>query len=91
MKQWDHLLRILEAGIRGVREATTPADGVRVMIHIDCGGDWPVTQWYFDHLTDHKIDYDIIGQSYYPYWHGTLAERARKSASRRPIDITKTS
>jgi arabinogalactan endo-1,4-beta-galactosidase len=73
VKQWDRLTRILAAGIRGVRESTAPSDNVRVMIHIDCGGDWPVTQWYFDHLNEHHIDYDIIGQSYYPNWHGTIA------------------
>jgi arabinogalactan endo-1,4-beta-galactosidase len=72
VKQWDRLCRILAAGARGVREASVPSDNMRIMIHIDCGGDWPVTRWYFDHLTDARIDYDIIGQSYYPYWHGTL-------------------
>lgn len=71
-KQWDHFCRILSAGIRGVRDSTIPSDGVRIMIHIDSGGDWPITQWFFDHLNDHHVDYDIIGQSYYPYWHGTL-------------------
>jgi arabinogalactan endo-1,4-beta-galactosidase len=71
-RQWDRLTRILKAGIRGVRDATNPADAVRIMIHIDCGGDWPVTQWYFDRLIAHHVDFDIIGQSYYPYWHGTL-------------------
>jgi arabinogalactan endo-1,4-beta-galactosidase len=72
VKQWNNLCGILSAGVRGVREASDAADGIRIMIHIDCGGDWPVTRWYFDHLNEHKVDYDIIGQSYYPYWHGTL-------------------
>ncbi len=72
VKQWDHLIRVLKAASAGVRAATTPADKVRIIVHIDCGGDWPVTQWYFDHLTDNHVDYDIIGQSYYPDYHGTL-------------------
>lgn len=72
VKQWDNLCGVISAGVRGVRAASDPSDGVRIMIHIDCGGDWPITKWYFDHLNDHKVDYDIIGQSYYPYWHGTL-------------------
>ena len=50
-KQWDHLIRLLKADIDGVRSVTTPEDRVRIIIHIDCGGDWPVTKWYFDHLT----------------------------------------
>jgi arabinogalactan endo-1,4-beta-galactosidase len=71
-KQWDHLIRIIKANVAGVRSATTPEDHVRIVIHIDCGGDWPVTKWYFDHLTAAGVDYDVIGQSYYPNWHGTM-------------------
>lgn len=71
-KQWDHLIRVLKAAAAGVRSKTTPADHVRIIVHIDCGGDWPVTRWYFDHLTQAGVDFDIIGQSFYPNWHGTL-------------------
>jgi arabinogalactan endo-1,4-beta-galactosidase len=71
-RQWDHLIRILKAASAGVRSATTPADHVRIIVHIDCGGDWPVTKWYFDHLTAAGVDFDIIGQSYYPIYHGTM-------------------
>jgi arabinogalactan endo-1,4-beta-galactosidase len=71
-KQWDHLIRILKAASGGVRSVTMPADHVRIVVHIDCGGDWPVTKWYFDHLTGAGVDFDIIGQSFYPNWHGTI-------------------
>jgi arabinogalactan endo-1,4-beta-galactosidase len=71
-RQWDHFVRLLKADIAGVRSVTTPEDHVRIIIHIDCGGDWPVTKWYFDHLTASGVDYDVIGQSYYPHWHGSL-------------------
>ena len=71
-KQWDHLIRVLKAASEGVRAATAPSDHVRIIVHIDCGGDWPVTKWYFDHLTSAGVDFDIIGQSYYPNWHGTI-------------------
>ncbi|HXY69531.1 MAG TPA: glycosyl hydrolase 53 family protein [Gemmatimonadales bacterium] len=72
--QWDHLTRILKAGIRGVREGAgdTPP---RIAIHIDRGGDWPKTKWFFDHLEAAQVDYDIIAQSFYPEWrHGTLEQ-----------------
>jgi arabinogalactan endo-1,4-beta-galactosidase len=68
-KQWNHLIRVIKAGMRGVRSAA--AGPVQIVMHIDCGGDWPVTQWYFDHLTQAHVDYDIIGQSFYPNYHGT--------------------
>jgi arabinogalactan endo-1,4-beta-galactosidase len=71
-RQWNHLIRVLKAASEGVRSATTAADHVRIIVHIDCGGDWPVTKWYFDHLEKAHVDYDIIGQSFYPNWHGTI-------------------
>lgn len=71
-KQWEHLTRILKAGIRGVKSASgdTPP---RIAIHIDKGANWKVTKWFFDHVNDAQVEYDIIAQSFYPPWHhGTL-------------------
>jgi len=72
--QWEHLTRLLKAGIRGVREGAgdTPP---RIAIHIDRGGDWNTTRWFFDHIEAAHVDYDIIAQSFYPQWgHGTLEQ-----------------
>ena len=83
-KQWDNLIRFLKAGIRGVRSGAAGSP-VKIVMHIDCGGDWPVTQWWFDHLKAAKVDYDIIGQSFYPRWHGnpTLLQHNIVEASHR--------
>lgn len=73
-RQWDRLTRILKAGIRGVYRAAgdTPP---RIAIHIDKGAGWPVTRWFFDHLDEAHVRYDIIAQSFYPEWgHGTLEQ-----------------
>jgi arabinogalactan endo-1,4-beta-galactosidase len=89
-KQWGHLIRILQAGIRGVRSATVPADHVRIVIHIDCGGDWPVTKWYFDHLAKGHVAYDVIGQSFYPNYHGNmqnLRDNLRETIKRYHKDV----
>ncbi len=72
-KQWGNLIRFIKAGIRGVRLGAGDSP-VKIVIHIDCGGDWPVTKWYFDHLTESQVDYDVIGQSFYPTYHGTPDE-----------------
>lgn len=72
VRQWDQLTGLLKAGIRGVKEGAgdTPP---RIAIHIDRGGDWATTKWFFDHLDAAHVDYDIIAQSFYPPWrHGTL-------------------
>jgi arabinogalactan endo-1,4-beta-galactosidase len=71
--QWDNFTRFLKAGIRGVH-AGSGTSVPKIVIHIDCGGDWPVTQWFFDHLAKAEVEYDIIGQSFYPFYHGTPDE-----------------
>lgn len=71
MTQWNHLTTILKAGIRGVMEGAgdTPP---KIAIHIDRGGDWATTKWFFDHLNAAHVPYDIIAESFYPEWrHGT--------------------
>ena len=42
------------------------------MIHIDKGGDRAATKSFFDRLESYHVNYDVIGQSYYPGWHGSL-------------------
>jgi hypothetical protein len=42
----------------------------KIIVHIDRGGYWSDTQWFFDNLRSQNVPFDIIGQSYYPYWHG---------------------
>jgi arabinogalactan endo-1,4-beta-galactosidase len=74
VKQWDRLTRLIKAGIRGVKEASG-ATPPRIAIHIDKGGNWKVTEWFFDHLNDARVEYDIIAESFYPPWHhGTLEQ-----------------
>lgn len=86
-EQWAKLARLLKAAVRGIRQAAG-AEMPKIVIHLDRGGDWGTTRWFFDHLREQQVEFDIIGQSYYPLWHGTLddlrtclanaAERYRK-------------
>lgn len=70
-EQWQKLGRLLKAAIRGITEAAG-SDMPKLVIHIDRGGDWKATQWFFDHLREQQVNFDIIGESYYPFWHGSL-------------------
>jgi len=70
-EQWAQLGRLMKAASRGIKEAAgTPAP--KIIVHIDRGGDWNTTKWFFDNLARQQVEFDIIGQSYYPFWHGTL-------------------
>ncbi|MFH1312483.1 MAG: glycosyl hydrolase 53 family protein [Candidatus Eisenbacteria bacterium] len=70
--QWVKFARLVSEGIRGVRDGMGPGDSIRIMIHIDRGGDSAGSQWFFDNLLAHGVYFDVIGLSYYPWWHGTM-------------------
>ncbi len=70
--QWSHLAQLLTNAVQGVKDAAG-TNMPKIIIHIDRGGDWNSTQWYFDNLAAQQVHFDIIGQSYYPWWHGDLA------------------
>lgn len=67
---WTNMARLMKAAINGINDAagTNPP---KIIIHIDRGGDWATTQWYFDNVVHQQIPFDIIGESYYPWWHGS--------------------
>jgi arabinogalactan endo-1,4-beta-galactosidase len=69
---WSQFADLTKAAIRGVEAATGDAPRPRIMIHIDRGGDRRRTQDFYDHCREHGIEFDVIGQSYYPWWHGSL-------------------
>jgi arabinogalactan endo-1,4-beta-galactosidase len=73
--QWDNVAEYISAGIRGVKDAVSDDGKVpRIMIHVDHGGDIALTKNFFDKMRDYKIEYDVIGFSFYPWSHGTLLD-----------------
>lgn len=61
---------ILSAGIRAVRETVPEA---LVMLHLDNGGNNELYRDWFDgYFQRGGADFDVIGLSYYPFWHGNL-------------------
>lgn len=67
--QWSQLAQLLTNAMQGVKDAAG-TNVPKFIIHLDRGGDWAATQWYFDNLAAQQVAFDIIGQSYYPWWHG---------------------
>ncbi len=66
--EYENISRFVSAGIRAVREICPKA---YVMIHLDNGGNNEMYVDWFDHYMEKGEDFDIIGLSYYPFWHGT--------------------
>ncbi|MEV5612474.1 glycosyl hydrolase 53 family protein [Streptomyces sp. NPDC052225] len=69
----DNLALFLTSGINAAR-ATTP--GVRTILHLANGGTQSLYTWFFDAMKARGVHWDVIGMSFYPYWHGTLTELA---------------
>ncbi|MFQ5572132.1 MAG: glycosyl hydrolase 53 family protein [Rhodothermales bacterium] len=69
--QWGRFAELLQHAITGIRQAVGAASSV--MIHVDRGGDPDGAAWFFDRLTAQGVSFDLIGLSYYPWWHGPLA------------------
>jgi len=73
-ENWENFSELLKAGIKGVGAACGTNARPRIMIHIDKGGDRRATRYWIDTLKSYDVDYDVIGQSYYPWWHGSLLD-----------------
>lgn len=90
---YESLVRVLKSGVKGAREACPKS---KLVIHLEKSGDKQIYREFFDEMTANDLDFDIIGISFYPYWHGTfdmvfdnvdmLKERYRK-----PVWIVETS
>jgi arabinogalactan endo-1,4-beta-galactosidase len=73
VSNWPELARLLNSGIRAVREICGPQ--TKVMLHLDQGGRYYYFEEWFDAALQHGVtDFDCIGLSYYPFWHGSFAD-----------------
>jgi arabinogalactan endo-1,4-beta-galactosidase len=73
-ENWDNFAQLVYAGINGVDAGRGNGVRPKIMIHIDRGADMKGTKAFFDKLNSYGVPYDVIGQSYYPWWHGSLNE-----------------
>ncbi len=71
-QQWAQLAELINTAVRGIQDGLPPDHGIKIIIHIDRGGDNAGCRWFFDHLFAQNVSFDIIGLSFYPWWHGTL-------------------
>jgi arabinogalactan endo-1,4-beta-galactosidase len=71
---WGNFTDLISAGIRGVTDGSGSGRKPKIMIHIDKGGNIEATRWFFSNLAAAHVDFDVIGQSYYPWWEGSLKD-----------------
>ena len=70
-ENFDKLAALLKEGYRAVKDAS---GSTLVMLHIAEGGDNDLARWWFDNITRREVPFDVIGISYYAYWHGSLGQ-----------------
>lgn len=74
LPDYEGMVELINAGIRGARAVAGP-DRMQIMIHLDQGGryEW-LHKWFEGAFERGLMDFDIIGLSYYPFWHGTYLD-----------------
>ena len=68
---FDNLAALLTEGYQAVKDCSP---STLVMLHIAEGGDNEMARWWLGNITRRDVPFDVIGISYYPFWHGSLAE-----------------
>jgi len=88
---WNGYLGLLKAGCNTVRELCPEA---KIIIHTDRPTNATYNFKYYNKLRKNGVDFDIIGLSYYPFWHGYLTseqvkDKQNKNNLVRAIDYLK--
>jgi arabinogalactan endo-1,4-beta-galactosidase len=69
---------LIKAGARAVREVDP---GILVAVHISDPQRSGAYAAFTKMLDDYDVDYDVFGSSYYPFWHGTIANLTSQLAT----------
>lgn len=67
---WNGYLGLLKAGCNAVRAQCPKA---QIIIHTDRPTNSSYNTYYYNKLINGGVDFDVIGLSYYPFWHGNLS------------------
>ncbi len=67
----DQTAQLIAAGTAAVK-AVDPI--VQMMLHVALGGQNHESVFFIDNMIARGVHFDVIGESYYPKWHGTLSD-----------------
>lgn len=66
---WARFTQLLKKAGAACREVCPAA---KIILHTERAAQQSVLVNFYDQMASAEVDYDIIGLSYYPIWHGTL-------------------
>lgn len=70
--QWDNLSAFLTAGYRAAKAVDA---GTTVLLHLtNVNNGIDSLTWWLDSVVARQVPFDLIGLSFYEYWHGSLRD-----------------
>lgn len=94
LARWERFAAFLNNGARAVREVCPAA---KIVVHIERTANKDMCVNYYKYLDRQHVDYDIIGISYYPFWHGWITQELKNTLvalhtaqPEKPIQIVET-
>lgn len=74
--KWNNLARCTNSALRAMSDILLTKNGVgnlpKIVVHLASGGESTFTQSWLEAFINAGGQFDIIGLSYYPMWHGSL-------------------
>jgi arabinogalactan endo-1,4-beta-galactosidase len=70
---WTSLTTLLKAAISGAKAGNPAGNPLLIQLHIDRGGDNATATDFFTHMRAAGVPFDVIGLSYYPWYHGPMS------------------
>lgn len=67
---WPRFVNLLKNAIKACREECPDA---KIILHTERVANQQIQQNFYQKMKDNNVDYDIIGLSYYPYFHGKMS------------------
>lgn len=67
----DGTAQLINAGTAAVKSVHPT---VQLMLHVALGGQNHESVFFIDNMVARGVPFDVIGQSFYPKWHGTLSD-----------------
>lgn len=71
VSNFDGLAQLVNAGTVAVKSVDP---SVIMMLHVALGGQNDESVFFIDNMVSRSVHFDVIGESYYPKWHGTLED-----------------
>ena len=66
---WLRFTNLLSSAAKAIREVSPKT---KIILHIERSGDASAAKLFYQKMEANGVDYDMIGLSYYPFWHGYL-------------------